>query len=111
MKLVQAWERSGQSASRFAASRDISPKTLYWWRWRLGSRGAKVPGRSRKRAPEKQSTPRLVHVKVDESRSEAPDQVAWELETNAVVLRVHTAIPPHELDRVLVAMTGEQDSP
>src|SRR5512145_2326568 len=34
--LVREWERSGLTASAFAAKRGVSRDSLVWWRWRLG---------------------------------------------------------------------------
>lgn len=107
-KLVQAWEESGESAASFAASRDFSPRTLCWWRWRLG-RGPKAANPSTPRRAKKEPTPRLVEVKV-ESPTEVAEEVAWELETATAVLRVHTGISPTELDRILAAISGKERS-
>ena len=37
--LVIEWIASGQSAAEFAKSRDIRPKQLSWWKWRLTTDG------------------------------------------------------------------------
>jgi transposase-like protein len=36
--LIAEQERSGMTAKEFAASRGITPTTLYWWRSQLGRR-------------------------------------------------------------------------
>jgi hypothetical protein len=45
---VRRWERSGESAELFAAREGVNPRTLSFWKWKLGS--AKLP-RSTKRRP------------------------------------------------------------
>ena len=35
-KLVAMWKRSGLSAPVFGAREGVSPRSLYWWRWKLG---------------------------------------------------------------------------
>lgn len=45
-KRVERWERSGQSAARFAARLGVNQYTLKWWRWALAaarSQGAATP--------------------------------------------------------------------
>ena len=37
-KRVASWKRSGLSAKEFAARHGVRPRTLTWWRWRLGRR-------------------------------------------------------------------------
>ena len=38
---VERWQRSGQSATRFAARIGVNPYTLKWWKWALGTREAR----------------------------------------------------------------------
>jgi transposase len=33
---VRRWERSGQTASEFAAREGVNPRTLSFWKWKLG---------------------------------------------------------------------------
>lgn len=92
-RLVAQLRRSGLSARAFAKKRGLSAKSLAWWRWRLAAdEGAD------------QEAPRLVTVGIEEdARVEAP---AWEVATAAGdVLRVHGAIDPESLARVLAALT------
>lgn len=35
-KLVQSWERSGQTCAEFCAAHGVNWHTLSWWKWRLG---------------------------------------------------------------------------
>jgi hypothetical protein len=43
-KRVERWERSGQSAARFAARINVNPYTLKWWKWALGTEQARPAG-------------------------------------------------------------------
>jgi len=82
-KRVQRWERSGETAKRFAARLRVSPYTLKWWRWAF-----RAERRTRAEAPARLDAAQfveLVHrgpevpaVAVDagtcaRSRSAAPD--------------------------------------
>jgi transposase len=40
-KRVERWKDSGMTAVQFAAETGISPSSLTWWRWRLGSSARK----------------------------------------------------------------------
>jgi transposase len=99
---VAAWQKSGKSADDFAASRGISPRTLTWWKWRLGSR-----------APSSSPAPlRLVPIQIEPtpltpspSSPLADATPAWELLTaRGHVLRVHRGITAAELGAVLAAL-------
>jgi transposase len=101
-RLVAAWQKSGKSADEFAASRGIAPRTLTWWRWRLGSKPPSPP-----------SAPlRLVPIQVEPSPpatatpTPQPDATpAWELvAANGHVLRVHRGIAASDLAAVLAAL-------
>lgn len=37
IKRIAEWKQSGQDAPTFAASVGVTPRTLLWWRWRLGA--------------------------------------------------------------------------
>jgi transposase len=109
-ELVTTWERSGQSAARFAIARGIRPGTLSWWRWRL-SRGAAARGKQGGRHKARrggEAHPRLVAVEVHANEAGTPglEQVAWELETcRGVVLRVRGDLSMAQLELVLATMT------
>ena len=45
---VRRWERSGESAAEFAAQEGVNPRTLSFWKWKLGS--SRLPSSTR-RAP------------------------------------------------------------
>lgn len=40
-KRVERWKESGLTAAQFAAETGISPSSLSWWKWRLGSEARK----------------------------------------------------------------------
>jgi hypothetical protein len=71
-EIVRAWRKSGLGTAEFAARRGLSPRTLAWWRWRLGQRG-----------PAKVVSPELVRVEVAEESPLAGESASWELETAA----------------------------
>ena len=95
-RLVAEWRRSGLSTRAFAEQRGLSAKSLAWWRWRLAADEV-----ADEEVPE---APRLVSVDMEEdARTESP---VWELTTAAGhVLRVHGAIEPQMLARVLATIT------
>ena len=117
MKLVKAWERSGESSASFARSVGVKPGTLVWWRWRLASRRSKSTVRRRGAAKRSRSTakrrssPRLVAIEVDETRdNERGHDFAWELESaGGDVLRVRATITASDLDRVIAAFTARDE--
>lgn len=85
-RLVGEWERSGQTAERFAARRGLSRTRLQWWQWRL-----------RREAPSASAAGRaveLVPVQVapePNGSAETRDaRLSWELEApSGYVLRVY----------------------
>ena len=46
-RLVDEWDRSGQTAERFAAKKGLNRKQLEWWRWRLRREAPSVPAADR----------------------------------------------------------------
>jgi transposase len=102
-RLVAAWNKSGKSASDFAATRGIEPSRLTWWKWKLTSRTA---------APSEEL--RLVAVEIAPTApATATESVspAWEITSaRGDVLRVYRSIAPAELAAVLSALrtSGEQ---
>ena len=42
-KRVEQWKRSGLTAARFASRHGLSPRSLTWWKWRLGRVAEKTP--------------------------------------------------------------------
>jgi hypothetical protein len=97
---VAEWERSGQDADAFAVARQVKPRTLTWWRWRLRQ------GVSPKAA---QAGLRLVHIDVEPEAADAfasagRPKPLWELATRRGVLRVHDGIDDAALTSVLAAL-------
>lgn len=95
-RLVKAWQKSGKSADEFAASHGIAPRTLTWWKWRLGS---KAPS---------PAPLRLVPLQIEPSTAPAPGPntaPSWEIITaRGHVLRVHRGIEGSQLAAVLAAL-------
>ena len=52
---VERWKSSGLKAKEFAATENLSPRSLTWWHWRLhrGSEVAGPPVKKRRRATKK----------------------------------------------------------
>ena len=53
-KRVEALKASGRSVKEFAAEAKISPRSLAWWRWHLGT-GRKTPKRDARRSRRRRS--------------------------------------------------------
>ena len=47
---VRRWELSGQTASEFAAREGVNPRTLAFWKWKLGSLKLPSPTKARPRS-------------------------------------------------------------
>ena len=103
-RLIEAWTKSGKTADEFAARRGIAPRTLTWWKWRLGT----------KPPPPAPAPLRLVPLQIDPSLPLAPASSAgatpaWELITaRGHVLRVHREVDSAELRAVLAALALEE---
>ena len=85
-RLVDEWDRSGQTAERFAAKKGLNRKQLEWWRWRLRREAPSAPAADR--------AVKLVPVQVapePKSSTETTDaRLSWELEApSGYVLRVY----------------------
>lgn len=80
-RIIERWERSGQSAKAFADRHNLSKSSLQWWRWRLRSEGSA--------ATETASLAELSFVPLMTSStpgSEAPlAEARWVIETAAGV--------------------------
>ncbi len=81
--LVTSFERSGQSASAFCASRKIRARTFAWWRWQL----RQVPPRS---SPD--SGVRLLAVRVADDESEPAARRSVVILVAGVELRVDASL-------------------
>ena len=85
-RLVGEWERSGQTAERFAARKGLNRARLQWWQWRLRREAPSAPAASR--------AVKLVPVQVapePKGPAETTDaRLSWELEApSGYVLRVY----------------------
>lgn len=74
MEVLAKFEDSGESAAKFCARKQISPRTFAWWRWHLRDERRAAPMRARENV-------RLIAVDVArpivESRAlEAPVRIA-----------------------------------
>lgn len=100
-RLVKAWQKSGKSADEFAASHGIAPRTLTWWKWRLGSK-APSPAPAPLRLVPLQIEPSLPSMAPAPAPNTAP---SWEIITaRGHVLRVHRGIEGSQLAAVLAAL-------
>ena len=45
---VRRWERSGQTAAEFAQREGVNPRTLAFWKWKLGA--SRLPSSTGRRA-------------------------------------------------------------
>lgn len=90
-RIVDAWRDSGLSAREFAARRKLSPTTLTWWKWHLGS----------------STRPKLVPLEILPAENPASEvRAEWELSSsNGHVLRIFGAINEEDLDAILRAMS------
>lgn len=87
-RLVEAWERSGQSARVFGEAHGVAPERLPWWRWHLGR---------------KRTGPRLELVEVEVERDGVG--AGWELRSaSGDVLRVEAPMTAECLREVLAAL-------
>jgi|GEM_PF-1299264 hypothetical protein len=107
-RLVRKWQRSGQSARAFGAAHRVNPRTLTWWKWRLGSdsEGVGPPA----------GPPRLVPVDVIDEVVErsrvAVDDGGWELTTaSGERLSVRGALTGADLVTVLATLTTKRGRP
>lgn len=98
-RIVTAWERSGLSLAEFCERRKVLPRTLIWWRWRLGK--AAVPGSTKTKRPE------FVEVAVVAPPVSGPEShpVAIELPGD-VVIRVEREFDEETLRRVVAVLVG-----
>ena len=94
---VARWVKSGLSADAFAAREGVKPRTLAWWRWRLGSTAPATALIKRD----------VAFVEVQPIVAEAaPERIEVAL-VNGRVVRVPTAFDDNALCRVLVLAERE----
>jgi len=56
-KRVERWRDSGLSAGEFGAEIGVNPRTLTYWKWRLGQEGQPKPARLERKAAAPTVTP------------------------------------------------------
>lgn len=89
-KRVERWKDSGLSAKEFAAELDVSPKSLMFWKWKLGqpatAKGAPSTGRGNRQTKPPRVAPHRFLQLVPTS---SPPSAALELVLrDGLVLRV-----------------------
>lgn len=98
--MIRAWERSGETATRFAESRGLSPRTLAWWKWRLKQDGAAAAA-----ATAIQLVPVRAAEDVHGDGLGVDGELAWEIEGPAGhVLRVRGRASAQALRAALVVI-------
>lgn len=107
-RLVRKWQRSGQPALAFGAAHGVNPRTLTWWKWRLGSDSDGVDPPA--------GPPRLVPVDVVGDSVERArvtlDDGAWELTTaSGERLAVRGRLTGADLATVLATLTTKRGRP
>jgi hypothetical protein len=93
---VQRWERSGLSASAFAAREAVRAKSLVWWRWKLC--------RGEERGSEGESAA-SAFVRLEAPASTSGDVIEIALDNGRVV-----RVPPVFDDSVLVRVLAVAES-
>jgi len=59
---ITRWQRSGLTAERFAGREGINPRTLTFWKWKLGRRATDGPASDGPRDPRGNGTVGFVEV-------------------------------------------------
>lgn len=107
-KRVERWVDSGLTAKEFAAEMGINPRTLTYWKWRLGKdraegrrrpssrSGARRKGQRRSRRP----TPTFVEVTPVKSAEDVSAR-ALELAVGRYTVRVANGFGPETLTQLL----------
>ena len=89
---VEGWVASGLSCREYAARAGVNPRTLTWWKSKLG------PTRE----------PRFVEVTQDVAQTEIDDASTIELRVGAVEVRVRGLVDTEALARVLDVREGRR---
>ena len=95
-KRIESWQRSGLSATEFAARHGLRERTLTWWRWRLG-RGAKSSALTVRKGATAAVGP-LTFVEMTSAASREPFEVVL---TSDVRVRVPASFDERVLVRLL----------
>lgn len=114
-KRVQRWRDSDLTAAEFASEVGVNPRTLSYWKWRLGKESGEVGrrGTSSKVAGPKSKTARAKAVTFVEVTP--PASTWWQaterievLVDERLVVRVPDAFDADTLRRVLTTITAEE---
>ena len=97
-QLLAELESSGQSVAAFARRREVSAWTLYDWRRRFGSAGAKPKSQPGRRRSGGHDRPSLVAVKVTDPRQ---DESVFEVTVGTIRVTVPLGFDEVELARLL----------
>jgi len=114
-KRVERWRDSDLTAAEFAAELGINPRTLSYWKWRLGKEareGTAVPSKPRrKRTKTRAPKPKPTFVEVS-----SPSTFGWPtaerievVVDQRLVVRVPDAFEPRTLRLVVSALTSEAE--
>jgi transposase-like protein len=102
---VRRLRESDLTVAEFAAELGVNPKTLTYWKWRLGKEASE--GKATSVAPVRaRRAPRFVEV---EPESTTPSSTAERIEVvldGGLVLRVPHEFEPATLRRVVAALTS-----
>lgn len=102
---VRRWERSGLAAAAFAAREGVNPRTLAFWRWKLGRSSPHAAERSSRRRGRASSAP--APLRFVELVGDAPRSGGGGLEVVVEQRRVRIACrDAGELARVLERLGG-----
>lgn len=94
---VQAWHRSGLSASAFADREDINPRSLTWWAWKLRQDGA---------VAEEAKRPAFVPLEVVPGPAAAPTERLEVVLPGGARLSVPAQFDPAALAQVIAVLEG-----
>jgi hypothetical protein len=94
--LVASWKSSGMTAAEFGEARDVNPRTLIYWQWRLKKEGRTRPRRA------KQTVEKLTFTELALSAVPA----AIELVVGEVTVRVPSGASMDQLRSVLEVVRG-----
>jgi hypothetical protein len=105
---VRRWEESGLTAREFAAEMGINPRTLAYWKWRLGKDAAETVDREASPAPARVSALSFVEVQAEPVRGEA-DAASLELVVGRYRLALGHGFDAEVLARLLDVLDARVD--
>lgn len=96
---VERWRDGGLSAGEFAAELGVNPRTLTYWKWRLGSESKK---RTQVSAPTVAMAPQPTFVEVTPPSPEQHEP--FELVVGGLIVRVPCVFDAEALKRLIAAV-------